>query len=381
MVTIRWRLDAADPIIQQHVVMGRTVLPFAAWLNRCFAAVTAVQSQAPRELTRVVLARPMVFTAGHPVAAQFIGRPEAGSGRFEVREESDQPDRQPPGVPFIEGLWRNATDEDWLRGHACTGAVLDQEAFYAAASEAGYAFGPHLRRIGRLRMDAGAWTADLTPQPADRAPSAARETTWDALLQSGAVMAAASDQACWIPFSIDRVRLPADYDDQSLVRLWGQWVGGANGSPGRVANICGFGIDDALPLFELRGVRYRLLEAPSTQPPAPTRPIAAPVLSDVGADSILTMLRSSSPDHRRPLLVRFIEDQLLEILQWDQSKRAQLAAGFAAVGVDSLSSLDLQYRLQTTLEFALPLGEAFDQPSAGELADALLDKHLKLDRH
>lgn len=91
------------------------------------------------------------------------------------------------------------------------------------------------------------------------------------------------------------------------------------------------------------------------------------------------MLRSAPHDHRQLLLVRFIEDQLLESLQWKPSQRAQLSAGFAAAGVDSLTSLDLQFRLQNALEFALPLGEGLDQASAAELADVLLCRHLVID--
>lgn len=93
------------------------------------------------------------------------------------------------------------------------------------------------------------------------------------------------------------------------------------------------------------------------------------------------MLRSAPHDHRPLLLTRFIEDQLLESLQWKPSQRAQLSAGFAAVGVDSLTSLDLQDRLQNALEFALPLGEGFGQGSADELARVLPHKHLTLDRN
>jgi len=78
-------------------------------------------------------------------------------------------------------------------------------------------------------------------------------------------------------------------------------------------------------------------------------------------------------------LIRFIEDQLLEVLQWDDSRRDQLAAGFVAIGVDSLMSVDLQYRLQTALDFALPLGEGFEAVSVQELADSMLQKYLKID--
>ena len=328
-----------------------------------------------------MVARPMVFTGDHAVAVQFIGRPEAGSGRFEVREEADVADRPSPGLPFVEGAWQNATDEDRLTGRPCGGPVTNHDAFYAAASRAGFSYGPHFRRITQLQADGDAWNADLMSPAADRDAATDRETTWDALLQSGAVMAAAGEDACWIPFGIDCVRLPGEHDEGPIVRLSGEWITDSNGATQRVANICGFGTAGTSTRLEFRGVRYRLLDALPAERPSPQGTTVAPVLTAVRPDTILAMVRTAVPDHRQPLLVRFIEDQLLEILQWDSSQRAQLAAGFAAVGVDSLTSLDLQYRLQTALEFALPLGEGFDQGSADELADALLRKHLNLDRN
>jgi acyl carrier protein len=105
---------------------------------------------------------------------------------------------------------------------------------------------------------------------------------------------------------------------------------------------------------------------------------AAPHEND-GPKVILARLRESPLESRRPRLIRFIEAQLLEVLRWDESRRRELGAGFIAIGMDSLMAVDLQFRLQTALNFALPDGEGFELDSVEELADLILRAHLVLD--
>ena len=105
---------------------------------------------------------------------------------------------------------------------------------------------------------------------------------------------------------------------------------------------------------------------------------AAPHEND-GPIVILARLRESPLESRRLRLIRFIEAQLLEVLRWDESRRRELGAGFTAIGMDSLMAVDLQFRLQKALHFALPMGEGFESESAEELADLILREHLVLD--
>ena len=88
-------------------------------------------------------------------------------------------------------------------------------------------------------------------------------------------------------------------------------------------------------------------------------------------------LRMASPEARQALLIRFIEDQVLDILRWDASRRGELARGLTEIGLDSLNAVELQFRLQSTFGFAAQ-PEDFDQPSIEGLAARLLAMRIQL---
>jgi acyl carrier protein len=58
-----------------------------------------------------------------------------------------------------------------------------------------------------------------------------------------------------------------------------------------------------------------------------------------------------------------------------------LARGFVAIGLDSLMAVELQFRLQKALKFAVPPENEemeFQMSSAADLADFLLSNRLNL---
>jgi len=95
-----------------------------------------------------------------------------------------------------------------------------------------------------------------------------------------------------------------------------------------------------------------------------------------GTMAILDDMRVASDVDRFTLLLGFIEDQVMEMLEWPESRRAELSQGFAAIGFDSMMSVDLQFRVQSEFDFAAPSPDDFLQPSAETLAQHLLDANL-----
>jgi len=375
-----WRLDSTDPLVRQHVIKGRTIVPLASWLSRCLSEVTALQGGPPCELRAVLVRRPVVLAEGGSLSVVFTGKPEASSGSFEVRAGDLGTVDRASTPPLVEGTWRNGAGDPATRFHSCGQTALRHDAFYAAACDAGFAYGPLLRPIRELRREGEAWTADVLLLGARADPAVSWAIQCDALLQTGSVTAAAGTAGCWVPFGVDQVR-PGEYGGAIVIdRICGEWIGSSSGDGRvRIANISGFGPGEDAARIELRGVRFGLLEQLNAEQTRPrhTTEVDAPVVP--GSQDVLRVLQSAAAQRRRPILLRFIEDQLLEVLQWDDSERAKLSAGFAAVGLDSLMSVDLQYRLQTALEFALPLGESFDVALVEELADLLLGRYLNLE--
>ncbi|MDJ0825772.1 MAG: acyl carrier protein [Rhodobacter sp.] len=92
-------------------------------------------------------------------------------------------------------------------------------------------------------------------------------------------------------------------------------------------------------------------------------------------------LQAAGAAERQVILVRFINDQLLEILEWDASERPKLDRGFLEVGLDSLMAVELQFRLQKALGYGAEASEEqreFEMTSAEDLAQFLLDHRLDL---
>jgi len=364
MTTLPWRLQSADPLIRQHRVQGDPVVPFALWLVKARDAVIALQSP-PREFREVVVHEMTRLRTDEPIDVTFTAFPDSGGGRFEVRRGD---------VVLVEGAWSNGlggTDIPVGLGGTdipvCprSAALADQPGFYATAEAAGLAYGPALRRLSNLRTDGQAWSADLTsPEPGLDA-AAATVSAWDALLQPATILPVAP--IARVPFRIEHIRF---LGDGPLRKATGSSRPGSSAGR-RIADVRGFADADA-PVIELLGVHYA---------PLPTVD-AAPVegtLETGGAKRILENLRAAPIDRRAALLSRFLEEQLLDILNWKESRRGDLARGFVEVGLDSLMAVDLQFRLQTSLKFALKPGQTMNKPTIAALADFLLQKHVRLD--
>lgn len=355
VVTQSWLIDSADPLVREHIVQGRIVAPFAFWLSRCLDAVTALQASPPREFHRVLVRKPVALDPRGSVHVDFIGTRENHAGRFEVRDSHDT---------VVEGAWQDALSGEPELPPPGAGTAWDRKSFYRSAAAAGFTYGPLLQRIATMQADHHAWSAELSPPPEASPASWDRIAFWDALLQCGSVLAANGGDACWIPFRIDRIRFRDAHPGRSMGRLAGEWVSGAAAhAEERVANLFGFLPDSDAVAVEFLGVHYRFLK-----PAAPDTPL----------EDILDLLAAADPASRRQLIVRFIGNQVLQVLQWDESRRAELSRGFVIVGLDSLMAVDLQFRLQAAFKFALPVGDNIELNSIERLADFMLQKYEEM---
>ena len=369
MMSTHWHFDAADPLIREHCVLGAPVVPFACWLVYCQEAIAAGQGRPPGAFQQVAVRELLRPPANGSVHVQFASRPNGTGGRFEVRLPPAQEQEQPP--PIAEGSWSAEGNGAAAAMPMVRGPRLERAQFYQMAQAAGLAYGPLLQRVAVLEADGSGWSAEIAI--GQRGPTSAveRAATWDALLQCGAVLAG-QGSACWVPFHIEHVRLhnPA----AEVTHLAGNWnsVAAAQASR-RVADVQAFAPGSEKPAIEFLGIHYGLV---SKSGPGGN---GASSTETGGPKQVLQRLRSLPPAERAALLVQFIEEQLLEVLKWNSSRRGELARGFVAVGLDSLMSVDLQFRLQTALKFALKPGQGLNLPSIPVLAEFLLQKHLRLD--
>lgn len=353
VITQRWLIGSDDPAVREHVIRDRAVVPFAFWLSRSLDALAAPSAPLP-EISEMLVRRPVALDPGGSVEVEFCASRDGGPGRFEIRLEGDV---------VVEAGFGDCTDGQTALPRAPAGNAWDRGRFYSAAAAAGLRYGPSYQRVAGMSAGGAAWSAELT---APVAGPACRITSWDALLQCPAVVAADGGDACWIPFRIERVRFREAGAGESIGRAGGEWIG--RGGEERVANLFGFlpGCDAAG--VEFLGVHYRLWKGAPSQAQSPA----------AGVEEILDRLQATPPAERRQVVFGFISDQILEVLQWDDSRRSELDEGFAAVGLDSLMAVDLQFRLQAAFRFALPIGENLELNSVDELADFMMRKYEEM---
>ncbi|WP_424097234.1 SDR family NAD(P)-dependent oxidoreductase [Moorena producens] len=90
----------------------------------------------------------------------------------------------------------------------------------------------------------------------------------------------------------------------------------------------------------------------------------------------LLKFEATVPSERRSLLVDHVRSQVARVLGINNPKSISLGAGFFDLGMDSLTSVELRNKLQTSLECSLPSTLAFDYPTVDKLVDYLLQNVL-----
>ncbi|NEO96968.1 MAG: SDR family oxidoreductase, partial [Moorea sp. SIO3G5] len=85
----------------------------------------------------------------------------------------------------------------------------------------------------------------------------------------------------------------------------------------------------------------------------------------------LQQLEKATASERRELLVSIVRTQVAKVLGMSNGESIGLEEGFFDLGMDSLTSVELRNKLQTTLRCSIPSTLAFDYPTVGKLVDYL----------
>jgi acyl carrier protein len=83
---------------------------------------------------------------------------------------------------------------------------------------------------------------------------------------------------------------------------------------------------------------------------------------------------------QRALLVNQVRTLVADVLGLKTFGVEELQQGFFELGMDSLTSMELRNRLQSTLECTLPAAAVFNYPTVEALVDYLIADVISLDR-
>jgi myxalamid-type polyketide synthase MxaB len=82
-------------------------------------------------------------------------------------------------------------------------------------------------------------------------------------------------------------------------------------------------------------------------------------------------LETAQLRERKALLVAYVSSHVAQVLGGNPSNPLDQKRGFFAMGMDSLTSIELRNRLQTSLGLSLPSTLLFEYPTVEELVDYL----------
>jgi malonyl CoA-acyl carrier protein transacylase len=93
--------------------------------------------------------------------------------------------------------------------------------------------------------------------------------------------------------------------------------------------------------------------------------------SEGSGSEFLLKLEAAAPGERHSLLVAHVRRQLSLVLGINNPESISLETGFFDLGMDSLTSVELRNKLQTSLGCSVPSTLVFDYPTLGQLVDYL----------
>ncbi|MFI8356846.1 SDR family NAD(P)-dependent oxidoreductase [Streptomyces cyaneofuscatus] len=248
--TYAYPLTPDQPLVRDHVVDGKPLLPAAGHLSLVHRAVLSMLGDVPVTVSRAVWLRPF-FVTEQLTARVSLSTTESGGYAFEVCG----PDTSGSVQTFSRGEIRTGagaedrTDLDAVRAR-CTASIPTAD-HYARFDRMGVHYGPHFRTVVDIRSGIREGLVALAREDSG--------TELPAGVMDGAVQAVAAiqpegeEQRPLVPFSMTAVRLfrPVPAESWAYVRQTG-------------AQECDVTILDSVgrPCVVVEGLSYRELRAP-----------------------------------------------------------------------------------------------------------------------
>lgn len=311
----RKRLDPREPVVAEHLVGGRPVLPGAASLEMALAAARRARPGENPRLVDVVFVEPVAL-AGEPVDLEVVltGEAEAPDFRIESVSPSGRVTHVVGEVRFGTGGADLLPEAEQPRLEPRAGPregtpppLLESAEIYRRFREMGVTHGPTYRSLETLSLGDGAASGWLS------LPASARDPRFvlspglaDGAMQVAVLLAFDVERRPMLPFSVAEVSvfrsLPGNPGERLRVRAHRNADGGVD------VDVAG---EDGLAVFRLRGVRFRELpvertglplyvplwlpEAGAASVPSPDRPERVSILAGAGGNSLAKALAGLHP--------------------------------------------------------------------------------------
>ena len=141
-------LHATDPLIKDHVVLHRAILPGVGYVEMAHAALSQIYDGNQFHLERIVLLRPLVVT--RETRVQIVIAEENGLTRFEIQSDD--------GEPHVRGECRRTTE---LNTEASGNQTIEEiksrcneevrrDDLYEQFKAVGIEYGPYYQRIEQI---------------------------------------------------------------------------------------------------------------------------------------------------------------------------------------------------------------------------------------
>jgi acyl carrier protein len=363
-----------------HCVGDTSVMPATALLEMALAAGRELAPGCGIAVADVALERALALPEGTEFVVQTVLTPASAGHRLEVFSRGTtlpQWTRHASGDIVPVNAPASPVSLDELR-RLCSEEV-PVEAVYDRLARQGLRYGPSFRLLRQV------WRGDgqaLGRVEVSEDPPFDTEGYWfhpavlDACLQVIAAMRETDVPRTIVPVRVERWEVFG----RPGPRLWSHATLQAAGEPGHVAEftVNVDTIDTAgLRIARLTGLRLRQVDASALL----VRPEGKPGSDLIPPPSTVQLhapwrqlLDQSPPGNRLRLLVRLLRAEVATVLGWDSADRVGAKQNLFEVGMDSMTSLELQVRLQKNLGCELPLSLAFDYPNVQALAAHITER-------